>query len=127
MRQNCGLTLTSEAVDIMASVIFEVACLVAVTVDCSDPRFTTTTALPRGDDGIAHTPVCQPARTAVVQPIIPGRVQLTNRGQLGAVTQTIGLGFPESETLGDGAMEHITFTHGDRSLFDFCLLIFFSF
>lgn len=72
--QDCRSTLTSEAVDIMSSVNLGEARLVAVAIDSSDPRITSSTALSRGDDGVAHTPVCQPARTAVVQSIIPGCV-----------------------------------------------------
>lgn len=89
--------------------------LVAVLVHGSDPRFTTPTALPRGDDRVAHAPVCQPAWTAVVQPIIPGHVQLSRGGQLGPVTQTVGLGLPESETLRGGTVEHLTLTQKERA------------
>lgn len=41
------------------------------------------------------------------------------------MTQTVGLGLPEGETLGGGAMEHFTFTQGDSVnlmllCYDFC-------
>lgn len=70
--QDCSLT--SVAVDIMSSVNLGEARLVAVAIDSSDPGFTTSTALSRGDNGVAHTPVCQPPWTAVVQSIVPGCV-----------------------------------------------------
>lgn len=105
--------LTSEAVDVMSSVSLWEACLVVVPIDGPDPRLTTSTALPRGDNGIPHTPICQPSWTAVVQSIIPGSIQLSCGGQLCPVTQTVGLGLPEGQTLVGGAMEHFTFTEGN--------------
>lgn len=110
IRQDCRRSLTSKAVDIVFSVNFGEARLVAVSVHGSDPGFPASTALPRGDDRVAHAPVSQPARTAVVQPIVPGHVQLSCGGQLSPVTQTVGLGLPESETLRVGAVEHLTLT-----------------
>lgn len=101
----------------MPSVNLGEARLVAVAVDSSDPGFTASTALSRGDDGVAHTPVRQPARTAVVQSIIPGCIELSSSGQLGSVTHTVGLGLPEGQTLGGGTMEHFTFTQGNRCQF----------
>lgn len=59
-------SLTSEAVDIMSRVGLRKARLVAVSVNGSDPRFTTSTALSRGDNGVPHTPVCQPPWAAVI-------------------------------------------------------------
>lgn len=99
----------------MFSVNLGEARLVAVSVHGSDPGFAAATALPRGDDRVAHTPVCQPARTAVVQPIVPGHVQLSRGSQLGPVTQTVGLGLPESETLRGGAVEHLTLPQKERA------------
>lgn len=84
--------------------------LVAVPVYCSDSRFAASTAFPRGDDGVAHTPVRQPPRTAVVQPIAPGHVQLSGGGQLSTMTKTVCLGLPEGESLRGRAMEYLTFT-----------------
>lgn len=85
------------------------ACLVAVSIDSSDPRFTTSTALPRGDDGVSHATIGEPPGAAVVQSIVPGCVKLSGGGHLRTMTQTVGLGIPEGETLGGGAMEHLTF------------------
>lgn len=101
----------------MPSVNLGEARLVAVAIDSSDPGFASSAALSRGDDGVAHAPVRQPARTAVVQSIIPGCVKLSGGGQLGPVTHAVGLGLPEGKTLGGGAMEHFTFTQGDRCHF----------
>lgn len=88
--------------------------LVAVAVDGSDPGFTASAALSRGDDGVPHASVRQPPRTAVVQSVVPGCVQLSRGGQLRPVAQTVGFGLPEGETLGGGAMEHLTFTQEYR-------------
>lgn len=98
----------------MSSVHLGEARLVAVAIHGSDSRFAASAALSGGDDGVAHAPVRQPTGTAVVQPVVPGGVQLSGGGQLGAVTQTVSLGLPEGEALGGGAMEHLTFTGRDR-------------
>lgn len=121
--EDCSLTF--EAVDIVSSVNLGEARLVAVAIDSSDPRFAASTALSGGDDGVAHAPVCQPARTAEVQSVVPGCVQLSRGDQLGPVTQTVGLGLREGEALGGGAMKHLTFTQGDRCqvLMISCLLV----
>lgn len=100
--------LTAEAVDVVASVTLGEARLVALTIDGPDPGLPTTTAFPRGDDGVAHASVGQPARAAEAQPVVPGRVQLSCSGHFCTVTPTEGLGLPEGETLGGGAMEHLT-------------------
>lgn len=105
--------LTSEAVDVVASVTLREARLVAMAIDGSDPGFTTSTALPRGDNGVAHASIRQPARAAEVQPIVPRRVQLSCSGHFCPPTPTEGLGLPEGETLGGGAMEHLTCTQKD--------------
>lgn len=101
----------------MAGVSLGEARLVAVAIDSPDPGFTATTALSRGDNGVAHASIRQPARTAKVQAITPGRVQLGLRGQLGTVCPAEGLGLPEGETPGGGAMEHLTCAQKDGSLF----------
>lgn len=103
-------SLTFKAVDIMFAVHLWEARLVAVLVYCSDPRFTASTAFPWGDDGIAHTSVCQPPWTAVVQPIVPGNIQLSSGRQFSTMTQTVGLGLPEGEMLRGRPMEYLTFT-----------------
>lgn len=84
--------------------------LVAVLVHCSDPRFAASTAFPRGDDGIAHAPIRKPPWTAVVQPVIPGNIQLSSGRQFSTMTQTVGLGVPEGESLRGRPMEYLTFT-----------------
>lgn len=100
----------------MSSVNLGEARLVAVAIDGSDAGFTASTALPGGDDGVADAPVRQPAGTAEVQSVIPGHVQLSCGDQLGPVTQAVGLGLPEGEALGGGAMEHLTFTQGETGV-----------
>lgn len=100
----------------MSRVSFGEACLVAVSIDGSDPRLTASTAFSRGDNGVPHTTVCQPPRAAVVQSIIPGCIQLSCGGQLCTMTQTVGLGLPEGKALGDGAMEHLTYRKENRFL-----------
>lgn len=102
--------LTSEAVDVVASVTLREARLVAMAIDGPDPGLTTTTGPPRGANGVAHAPIGQPARPAEAESVVPRRVQLGCRGHLSSVTPTEGLGLPEGETLGGGAMEHLTYT-----------------
>lgn len=97
----------------MASVTLGQAGLVAMAIDRPDPGFATTTALPRGDNGIAHAPIRKPARPAEAQTIVPGGEQLRCSGHLCTLTPTEGLGLPEGETLGGGAVEHLTYTHKD--------------
>lgn len=92
----------------MATVRLWEACLVAVAIHRPDSGFASSAALPRRDDGVAYAAVCQPPRTAVVQPVVPGCVQLGCGGQLGAVAQAERLGLPEGEPLGGGAMENLT-------------------
>lgn len=104
------VALTLEAVDIVASVALREARLVAVAIDCSDPGFTTSTALSWGDNGVAHASIRQPTRTAEVQSVVPSRVQLSCSGQLCTTALTEAIGLPKGETLGGGAMEHITYT-----------------
>lgn len=94
----------------MFSVHFWEARLVAVLVHCSDPRFATSTAFPWGDNGIAHTPVRKPPWTAMVQPIIPGNIELSSGRQFSTMTQTVDLGFPEGESLRGRSMKYLTFT-----------------
>lgn len=84
------------------------ACLVAVSVDGFNARFTASAALSGDDDGVAYAPISQPAWAAVVQSITPGCVELSCGGQLGTVTCTVRLGLPEGKTLGGRAMEHLT-------------------
>lgn len=107
-------TLTSEAVDVMSRVGLREARLVAVPIDGSDTRLPTPTALSRGDDGVAHTPICQPPWTAVVESVAPGCVQLSRGGQLCPMSQTVGLGLREGQVLVGGAMEHLALTEGDK-------------
>lgn len=84
--------------------------LVAVLVHCSDPRFATSAAFPWGDDWIAHTPVRKPPWTAMVQAVIPGHIELSSGRQFSTMTQTVGLGLPEGESLRGRPMEYLTFT-----------------
>lgn len=107
------VALTLEAVDIVASLTLREARLVAMAIDGSDPGFTPTTALSRGDNGVAHASIRQPARTAEVQTIIPSGVQLSCSGHFCTATPTEGLGLREGETLGGGAVEHLTCTQRD--------------
>lgn len=97
----------------MARVRLGEARLVAMAIDGSDPGLTTATALPRGDNGVAHASIRQPARAAEVQPVVPRRVQLSCGGHFCTVTPAEGLGLPEGETLGGGAVEHLTCTQKD--------------
>lgn len=92
------------------------ASLVAVLVHCSDSRFAASTAFPWGDNGVAHTPVCKPPWTAVVQAVVPGNIQLSSGRQFSTMTQTVGLGLPEGETLRGRPMEYLTFSEKDRRL-----------
>lgn len=108
--------LTSEAVDVVSRVKLGEARLVAVAVDGPDPGLPAPATLPWGHDGVADAPVGQPAGTAQVQPVTPGRVQLGRGDQLGPVAQAVSPGFPEGEALGGGAMEHLAFTQADGCL-----------
>lgn len=111
------VALTLEAVDIVTSVALREARLVAVAIDCSDPGFTTTTALSRGDNWVAHASIRQPTRTAEVQSIVPSRIQLSYRGQFCTVALAEATGLPKGEPLGGGAMEHLTYTQEDSCQF----------
>lgn len=84
--------------------------LVAVSIDGFNSWFSSSTALPGGDDGVPHASVRQPAWTAVVQSVVPGGVELRGGSQLRSVTHTVRLGLPEGETLGGGARKHLAFT-----------------
>lgn len=78
--------------------------LVAVAVDGPDPGLP-----PAGPpSGVAQAPVRQPARAADAQAGGPGGVQLRRRGQMCPAATAEGLGLPEAEALGGGAMEHLT-------------------
>lgn len=82
--------------------------LVAVSINGLNAGFAASTALSGDDDGVAHAPVGQPARAAVVQAVAPGCVELSRGGQLRAVTHAVRFGLPEGETLRGGAVEHLT-------------------
>lgn len=105
----------------MSSVNLWEARLVTETIDCPDPRLPSSTALSWGNDGVAHTPICQPAGAAVVQTIVPCCVQLSCSGQLGSQTQTVALGLQKPEALWGRAMEHLTFK-GQDSFVDSCFI-----
>jgi len=68
--------------------------LVAISIDGADAGFPAATALPGDDDGVAHAAVGQPARAAVVEPVVPCRVQLGRGGQLSPLALAVGLGLP---------------------------------
>ena len=68
--------------------------MVAKAIDGADAGFPAATALPRDHDGVAHAPVGQPAGAAVVEAVVPGRVQLGRGGQLRPLVLAEGLGLP---------------------------------
>ena len=65
------------------------SCLVGVCVDDVDPNLTTSTVGPGGRDGVADAAVHQPAWTALVEPLLPGRIQLSSGGQGGVEFLTV--------------------------------------
>lgn len=71
---------TSEAVGIMGSMWFRESCLIAKSIDCLDTRFRAPTPFTRGHNGVANTSISKPARTAVIQTIIPCGIQLASGG-----------------------------------------------
>ena len=68
--------------------------LVAIAIDGADAGLPAATALPGDDDGVADAPVGQPAGAAVVEAVVPGRVQLGRGGQLRPMALAVGLGLP---------------------------------
>lgn len=67
--------------------------LVSEAVDGFDTRLRPTATLSRGSDGIADTPVGQPAGAAPIQTFAPFQVQLCWRGQLRSALSAMVLGF----------------------------------
>lgn len=63
--------------------------LVGVGVDDLDPNLTSSTVGPGGCDGVADAAVRQPAWTALVKPLFPGRIQLPSGGQGGVEFLTV--------------------------------------
>lgn len=64
-------------------------CLVGVGVNDVDPNLTTSTVGPGGCDWVADAAVHQPARTALVKPLVPGREELPGGGQGGVEFLTV--------------------------------------
>ncbi len=71
---------TSEAVSVMPSVWFGESRLIAKMINSLDTRFRSPTPFTRGHNRVANTSISKPARTAVVQTIIPGGIQLSSGG-----------------------------------------------
>lgn len=65
------------------------SCLVGERVDDLDPDLTASTVGPGGCNGVADAAVQQPAWTALVKPLFPGRVQLSSCGQSGVEFLTV--------------------------------------
>ena len=72
---------TFKTVSVIARVLIRKSCLVGVSVDDVDPDLTASTVGPGGCDGVADAAVHQPARTALVKPLVPGSIQLPSGGQ----------------------------------------------
>lgn len=73
--------VTSVAVRIVSALGIGESRLVAKLEDGFDTRQGSSTALPRGDDGIADAAISQPARVAGIQPCTPGCIQLPRARQ----------------------------------------------
>lgn len=63
--------------------------LVGECVDNLDPDLTASAVRPGGCDRVADAAVHQPARTALVKPLVPGGKQLAGRGQGGVEFLTV--------------------------------------
>lgn len=80
---------TFKTVGVVAWVLVRKSCLVGECVDDLDPDLTASTVGPRGCYGVADAAVQQPAWTALVKPLFPGRVQLSSCGQSGVEFLTV--------------------------------------
>lgn len=108
---SCGLQGregTSEAEGVVPGQRVGEARLVVVLVHGPDARRVPAAGGPGADDGVAQAAVGQPARVAPVQALLPGGVELPNRGQRGVLALAVLLGFWEGELLRLGCEEHIS-------------------
>lgn len=98
---------TSEAEGVMPGQGVGKARLVVVLVDSSHTRSIPPAGGTGAHDGIAEAAVGQPASIASVQALLPGSVELANRGQRGVLALTVLLSFWEGELLRLGCEEHL--------------------
>lgn len=84
---------TSEAEGVVSGQGVGEAGLVVVLVHGPDARRVPPAGGARAHDGVAQAAIGQPARVAPVQTLLPGGVQLANRGQRGVLPLAVLLGF----------------------------------
>lgn len=98
---------TSEAEGVVPGQGVGEAGLVVVQVHGPDSRSIPSAGGAGADDGIAQAAVCQPARITPVQTLLPGGVELPNRGQRGVLALAELLRLGEGELLRLRCEEHI--------------------
>lgn len=74
---------------------------------CVHARGWATAAPTRRLDRVAHAAVGQPARVALVQALMPGQVQLSYRGQHGALASALGTRAGQCQAAGQAYVEDL--------------------
>lgn len=98
---------TSEAVGVEARGGRGEAGAVGEAVDGPHAGGRAAAAPARGLDGVAHAAVRQPARVALVQALVPGQVQLPDRGQRGALAAALGTRAGQGQAAGRAHVEDL--------------------
>lgn len=103
-----GLAGTSEAEGVVPGQRVREAGLVVVLVHGPDARRVPAAGCSGAHDGVPQAAIGQPARVAPVQALLPGGVELPNRGQRGVLALAVLLRFCEGELLRLRGEEHVT-------------------
>lgn len=83
-----------------------ISCLICVQVNSPHPKKTSSALGPADVDGIADTPVSQPAGVTDIHPTLPGQVELTSVGQLSSSFRACPNSLLEGKLLSGAGVEN---------------------